>query len=364
MLHLHLLLSLLLIARLSMPLSKPTSTAPHSSWMPPSTSIRRLVNSATPWAFRSAVVSSNPSRTSSRPKQTCVVQPVIAALAAAVYQEAIPAVTKGRVAMAATAIPTLADASVGSKMIATTSRQLNAPRSTIARSLAARWTSCSTAFSPRNNMPRAPRFPASLWKYVILNQFVDFDAIIANTFTAEPDQAQQIVIGDTGIELQKAKTVSKITTHAQWNSAFWQFYAAVTFAFPNRQNELQTYWNYVNSLFTAAHPGTHSRIIQFDRAARGEISQTPRLLYSDVSELAACKMAHLDPIGLHVFPEAQDRQARPPKTSDGERPRRREICRNFNHGRCSVSDCNRRHVCLECQASNHVAKDCPEKRST
>ena len=43
----------------------------------------------------------------------------------------------------------------------------------------------------------------------------------------------------------------------------------------------------------------------------------------------------------------------------------KEICRNFNHGRCSRGDCPRRHVCLTQGCLRpHPATSCPSKRSS
>ena len=43
----------------------------------------------------------------------------------------------------------------------------------------------------------------------------------------------------------------------------------------------------------------------------------------------------------------------------------KEICRNFNHGRCSRGDCRRRHVCLtQGCLGPHPATSCPSKRSS
>ena len=59
---------------------------------------------------------------------------------------------------------------------------------------------------------------------------------------------------------------------------------------------------------------------------------------------------------------------RPRVTTAGPKPsatQTREICRNFNRGRCSRDDCTRRHVCLNpgCTGS-HPITSCPHRRAS
>ncbi|KAF7315011.1 C3H1-type domain-containing protein [Mycena indigotica] len=112
------------------------------------------------------------------------------------------------------------------------------------------------------NSPLAPAFPPGLWKLVLLDQYVDFNLIRANTFATEPERASELVIGDGELEVRKPRASSQITSAAQWNDAFWIYSEAVNFAFPGREQELRAYNRHINNTFSSTHDSCHHRVFK------------------------------------------------------------------------------------------------------
>ncbi|KAJ7225914.1 hypothetical protein GGX14DRAFT_348534, partial [Mycena pura] len=152
------------------------------------------------------------------------------------------------------------------------------------------------------NSPLAPAFPPSLWKFVLLDQFVDFDLILSNTYSTEPEEH-----------------------HHLWINAFWVWYNAVTFAFQGRQAELQVYWKHINGLFNSRNPAFHGRVIAYDRATRLEVGKTRSLIYNSIDRLQECRDAHLLDGGLHVVPVSLPSGRSGPKPRGGKPQQRRDI---------------------------------------
>lgn len=211
---------------------------------------------------------------------------------------------------------------------------------------------------------RKPVFPDSLWKDVLLDRFVDLDTVLASRFAVEPDEPQQLVVGDHQLEIKKPKMVSRVSSHGQWLLAFRAYAKAVTFAFNGRQDELETYENHIHELFASWNPSLHHRVLSYDRAARNLIGQSHGILFSDIHKLRACENAHLSAGGVCVSAGSSSGQAEhKPKGKKTKRPDGGEVCRNFNYNKCDRgTDCKFRHACLRCKSDGHILGDCPDKQ--
>ncbi|KAF7295421.1 C3H1-type domain-containing protein [Mycena indigotica] len=214
------------------------------------------------------------------------------------------------------------------------------------------------------NSPLAPAFPPGLWKLVLLDQYVDFNLIRANTFATEPERASELVIGDGELEVRKPRASSQITSAAQWNDAFWIYSEAVNFAFPGREQELRAYNRHINNTFSSTHDSCHHRVFKYDRALRVYIGQTRSLLLDDARTLDQIRHAHLSETGLHVVGDIERHPRQQQARERGARPKQRtgpvELCRNYNANRCALAHCKYRHACIECQGP-HPACECPDK---
>ncbi|KAJ7125748.1 hypothetical protein C8R43DRAFT_1135075 [Mycena crocata] len=152
------------------------------------------------------------------------------------------------------------------------------------------------------NTFHAPAIPESLWKNVLLDRFVDFDTILAGAFSTDAEESQQLVLGDSHVEIKKPKLVTKISTHGQWINAFRTYEDAVNFAFDGRVDELRAYWGHINDLFSTRNPSLHGRIINYDRAARNFVGLRRDILLSEFGKFRHVQDAHLLDGGIAVAP--------------------------------------------------------------
>ncbi|KAJ7634577.1 hypothetical protein FB45DRAFT_675999, partial [Roridomyces roridus] len=205
---------------------------------------------------------------------------------------------------------------------------------------------------------RKPAFPDSLWRDVLLDRFVDLDAVIAGQFAVEPDEAQHVVIGEHQLEIKKPKVVSRITNHGDWIIAWRLYERAVNFAFRGRNLELETYANHMHDLFASWHHSFHYRVLNYDRAARNVIGQNHGILFSDIYRLRACENAHLSAGGTHVVPATSTPPNGSNSGSKGKQNKRTEVCRNYNFSSCDREVCRFQHVCHRCKSKTHTVKQC------
>ncbi|KAJ7505065.1 hypothetical protein B0H11DRAFT_1709243 [Mycena galericulata] len=209
-----------------------------------------------------------------------------------------------------------------------------------------------------------PALPETQWKNVLSDRFMDFDTILTSSFAVELEEPQQLVLGDSHVEIKKPKMVAKVSTHGQWINAFRTYEEAINFAFNGRARELRTYWNHINDLFSSQHSSLHPRIINYDRAARVFVGQRRDILLSEVNKFRHIQDAHLLDGGIAVTPAGPSNGGNKSKPPTGKMKKRtQEICRNYNYGRCRLAnDCNYKHACLECNGGGHPASECPDKR--
>ncbi|KAF9022427.1 hypothetical protein BDZ89DRAFT_904220, partial [Hymenopellis radicata] len=121
----------------------------------------------------------------------------------------------------------------------------------------------------------APVFPKALWKKILLDEAVDFDEVNAFFFSTklELDPAP---LGAAASTLQQAlgrradkKTVSSSIV---WFRCFDKYSAAVETVFPFRREELRSWRQHIDDLFTAKTEDSHTRVIAYDIAARKVIA--------------------------------------------------------------------------------------------
>ncbi|KAJ7162652.1 hypothetical protein C8R43DRAFT_880147, partial [Mycena crocata] len=213
------------------------------------------------------------------------------------------------------------------------------------------------------NSPFVPALPETLWKPVLLDRFVDFDVILGNAFAIDAEEPQQLLIGDSHLENKKPKVVTKISTQGQWINSFHLYEDAVNFVFEARHGELRAYWTHINDLFSTRHHSLHSRIVNYDRAARVFVGQQRDILLHEFATFRHIQDAHLLDGGVAVVSSSSGSGGQRSKApGSAKRKRTQEVCRNFNYGHCKLgSECNYRHVCLDCNGGGHVASGCPDR---
>jgi hypothetical protein len=114
--------------------------------------------------------------------------------------------------------------------------------------------------------PFAPQFPNSEWSNVIIGAMVDLDHVISGSFAVSSDNREVEVIGGIQFKFGAARASKHVKSSGDWFIA-WNLYSkAVSFAFPHRLNELSLYSQQILGLFAATTPGSHTNVINLDKA--------------------------------------------------------------------------------------------------
>ncbi|KAF9039498.1 hypothetical protein BDZ89DRAFT_945313, partial [Hymenopellis radicata] len=182
-----------------------------------------------------------------------------------------------------------------------------------------------------------PVFPEALWKKILLDQVVDFDEINAFFFS-------------TKLDLDP----TPVSTYVK----------AVETIFPYRTNELRAWREHIDDLFTSKVEDSHARVIAYDIAARKVIGSNPAILFNQYNapEITKLQRAFLDRDGVRYNDIGGTGGSAKSARTKLAKKREREICNNWNEGKCFRSACSRRHVCSSCEGP-HVVTLCKPKSS-
>ena len=172
--------------------------------------------------------------------------------------------------------------------------------------------------------PGRPKFLSSLWKDVLLNDYVESDKILPNRYATKPNKKQVQYLGDFEIHSSSIKTTKSVSTHIEWTIAWGSYFAAIEVTYPHHAHELCLYTNHINSLFAAIwQPAI---IINYDKSIPVWVSQQNDLLLCDFSEFDDLYMMHISSMGigsLGLTSQTQASQSWPV-----------EICWQYNSGMC------------------------------
>ncbi|KAK0226688.1 hypothetical protein IW262DRAFT_1312665 [Armillaria fumosa] len=122
----------------------------------------------------------------------------------------------------------------------------------------------------------APTFPYDQWTNVLRDVYVDFDRIYGYH-----------------IDLER-----KVCDAWSWTSAFDTYKAAVVFAFPGREAELEAYYQHIQNLFFYRKKAFHGHIISYDRAVRKFVGGRRDVLFNEIAKFDIIRMAYLDEFGV------------------------------------------------------------------
>lgn len=161
-------------------------------------------------------------------------------------------------------------------------------------------------------------------------------------------------IGDFSLEFegvsQASSSSKRIQTGLEWQNVWNLASDGYLWLFPHREPELKIYFAYIQQSF-AACVGRPSIVIQLDKAIRNRVS--------DVSSGAFHDLYTQYIVGGTVSRNitAGNRSS---SSSVSTSARLKEICNNFNEGRCHFSKYVRKHVCAKCSSSKHGANSCTQ----
>ncbi len=209
--------------------------------------------------------------------------------------------------------------------------------------------------------PGCPSIPDSVWVDVLANRYVDLDKIFSAIYTVDGDHKSSIKLGELELVGFPTKPKRHVERHGHWTVAWALYQRAVLYVYPHREGELRVYSDQINSFFAAVSEHEASRVINLDRAIRGEVGRSNTLLLSDFSHFNHLYTMHVVGTGA----ASQSASASSSSLRRSGAPRRitssTEACIRFNEGRCTSRSCRYRHVCSSCAARDHVAQACPQK---
>ncbi|KAF5375461.1 hypothetical protein D9757_009962 [Collybiopsis confluens] len=132
---------------------------------------------------------------------------------------------------------------------------------------------------------------------------------------------------------------------------------AAIFAFPHRISELNAYRTHISQLFSCTPSSSHSRVINYDKAACLRVSQTRRYLLSSFGNFNNLNIRWIQAPswgGNNRF-----------SSTSGVGKSRRDTCHRWNKKRCpnTASACRYAHVCGKCRSNGHVKSNCKKSES-
>ena len=209
--------------------------------------------------------------------------------------------------------------------------------------------------------PNCPSgIPSSQWERILKGEAVDLNQFFASLHHVVPDEERTGRLGDTEITFGVAEPKKRISTAAEWSSAWRRASKAISFAFPHRREELLEYGDYIESEFAAKIISSHHKLLLYDIALRNEVAAGQQTLLTDFHKFSRLYSAIVLPDGVESGgPERERQPGKKPRNQKGDKP---EICNKFNAGTCKnlPTECKYRHVCKSCGKTDHGKKDCPD----
>ncbi|OSC98602.1 hypothetical protein PYCCODRAFT_1374925 [Trametes coccinea BRFM310] len=211
--------------------------------------------------------------------------------------------------------------------------------------------------------PACPPVPDAIWTDVLANRYVDLDRVFSAIYTVEGDSKSSIKLGDFELTSLPTKPKRHIERHGHWTVAWALYQRAVIFVYPHRERELRAYYDQINGFFAAVSDYEAFRVINLDRAIRGEVGRSNTLLLSDFSRFNHLYTMHV--VGAGAATQSASLSSPTSRKSGGTRRTgtSNEACIRFNEGRCTSRNCRYRHVCSTCAARDHVVSSCSQKAS-
>jgi len=205
--------------------------------------------------------------------------------------------------------------------------------------------------------------PNSQWDRVLRGEVLDLDHFLSSIHRTTVNEEGETRVGNAKISFGVADAKRRITTAAEWSSA-WQLAAeAVEFAFPHRSRELSDYGKFIAGEFGAKLSSSHPRVILYDIAIRNVVQGGQCNLLTEQKLHMRFYSSILMPDA--VIPSATtgtNRKSGASRTSGGGGSKI-EICNRFNGiNGCPSSDddCRFRHICKKCKKVGHGKEQCPK----
>ena len=190
----------------------------------------------------------------------------------------------------------------------------------------------------------SPEFHESGWNEIVRGKCLNLDTVYTFIATSQTIDKHTETIGGIEIKYGFAESASKkITSYQGWTTAWHRASKAIRFAFPHREAELNSYYEYIVQIFDQTAEPHHGQVIRFDKAIRNRVASSRTYELSNFDAFRDIYDAIFLTTGKQYFdsdtPKSVGTRSR---TSD-----RRDPCLNWNNGKCTRSQgsCRYAHVC-------------------
>ena len=213
----------------------------------------------------------------------------------------------------------------------------------------------STIFAKPISVPISSQISSRIKRKIWANKYVDFGSLLPS-YSMQPKQ-QKFTLqlsNDSTFNLIPQAHTRKITSIAQWSSAFLRFVAVYTEKAPKEAPQLMKYGEIIRDL-AYRRPGLawYYYDTQF-RQLRESVAYRWDMIYYDLWVPAATSL-------FQNF--SRQRQQSNPAFQKQSSPFLRNCCWAYNRSGCTRTECKFPHTCGICKGS-HPAKDCKQPQIT
>jgi len=216
-------------------------------------------------------------------------------------------------------------------------------------------------FLVKLNRRAPPGIPSAQWERIFRGEAVDLDHFLSSLHRTTINEEGETRIGNAKISLGVTDAKRRVSTAAEWSSAWHLASRATAFAFPHRSDELREYEDFMAGEFAAKVVSSHPRIILFDIAIRNIVQGGQTYLLTDRALHLRFSSAILMPDGVvpNTSVASANRRSSQPRATGSKS----DVCNRFNTANgcpSSDADCKYRHICKKCRKPGHGRDQCPK----
>ena len=223
----------------------------------------------------------------------------------------------------------------------------------------------------------APSLPAGIpnsqWEKILKGEAVDLNYVLSSLHYVGFDEERKGRVGKAELVLGVPEAKRTVKSISDWSPAFRSAARAIAFVFPHLEQELSEYATYIERLFSAKQPQSHSRIVLYDMAIRNEVAGGQNHLLTDIERFSHLYAAIVPSDGVEygnagIEAKKKGKQGGGGSGGNGGNTRASgskgdEICHNFNgQSGCKFTEdnCHFKHTCKKCGKGGHGRHECPQ----
>ena len=147
--------------------------------------------------------------------------------------------------------------------------------------------------------PNAPAgIPSSQWERILKGDAGDLNQIFASLHHVVPDEERTGRLGEAEISFGVTEAKKRVSTAAEWSTAWKRASKVIGFTFPHRLEELSDYGDYIEAKFAAKLPSSHHKLILYDVALRNKVTAGQHVTLTDLNKFSRLYSAIVLPNGV------------------------------------------------------------------